>query len=262
MEMKHRLRRLSSNNLLILLIALIFLLLGVPLMGNARVMWRAGLTLVIVIAAIATERTKMVLGLGLLAAAITAPMNWLTLTLTNHHLFLISCIFEATFFATMASLILIAVVSKHLATVHSIYGAICSYLMFGLSWAMIYLGLCISPAGDWTITGLGFDVDEPGGEVAAFSQIIYFSFVTMSTLGYGDMTPETVLIRTLSWMQSVFGQFYIAVLVAWLVSEIPRRRFHDGLERRLRELERAPAESSRHSEVQPETKAGPPERPT
>jgi uncharacterized membrane protein len=62
-------------------------------------------------------------------------------------------------------------------------------------------------------------------EIAPFSEVVYFSFVTMSTLGYGDIVPETPVARTLAWMQSVLGQFYLAVLVAWLVNAIPRRRF-------------------------------------
>ena len=134
-------------------------------------------------------------------------------------------------------MILTAVIKKHLATIDSIYGAICSYLLYGLAWSMLYLGLSLSPAGDWTILGAEFDLESPRQEVSAFSQIIYFSFVTMSSLGYGDLVPSTVLVRTLSWMQSVFGQFYIAVLVAWLVSEIPRSRHHEDLEHRLNALE-------------------------
>ena len=54
----------------------------------------------------------------------------------------------------------------------------------------------------------------------AFSEMIYFSFVTMSTLGYGDIHPRTPGARTLAWMQSVLGQFYLAVLVAWIVNSI------------------------------------------
>lgn len=60
------------------------------------------------------------------------------------------------------------------------------------------------------------------GAITPYSQVAYFSFVTMSTLGYGDIVPETPLAQTLTWMQSVMGQFYLAVLVAWIVSAVPR----------------------------------------
>jgi uncharacterized membrane protein len=53
---------------------------------------------------------------------------------------------------------------------------------------------------------------------------LYFSFVTMTTLGYGDISPVSAVARTLAYMQAVFGQFYIAILVAGLVSAYISRR--------------------------------------
>ena len=50
------------------------------------------------------------------------------------------------------------------------------------------------------------------------SSWLYFSFVTLTTLGYGDITPVSATARSLSFMQAVAGQFYVAVLVAGLVS--------------------------------------------
>lgn len=46
----------------------------------------------------------------------------------------------------------------------------------------------------------------------------YFSFVTLSTLGYGDILPMTPLTRILACLEAICGQFYLAVLVAGLVS--------------------------------------------
>ena len=48
--------------------------------------------------------------------------------------------------------------------------------------------------------------------------LVYFSFTTLTTLGYGDITPVSATARSLSFMQAVAGQFYVAVLVAGLVS--------------------------------------------
>ena len=114
-------------------------------------------------------------------------------------------------------------VTKHLATVNSIYGAISAYLLIGLAWTLLYLGTARSQEGLWTIGGLPGAPDSVS-DIQLFSQFVYFSFVTMSTLGYGDLAPQTPLVQTLAWMQSVTGQFYMAVMVAWLVSEMPRRR--------------------------------------
>ena len=65
----------------------------------------------------------------------------------------------------------------------------------------------------------------------SFSQLVYFSFVTMSTLGYGDIVPRIPLAFTLTWTQSVIGQFYLAVLVARLVGVLPQSTLRTGANR-------------------------------
>jgi hypothetical protein len=60
--------------------------------------------------------------------------------------------------------------------------------------------------------------------------LTYFSFVTLTTLGYGDILPISRLARTLAWMEAVFGQLFLAVLVARLVGLMGpgRRSQHSG----------------------------------
>ncbi len=54
--------------------------------------------------------------------------------------------------------------------------------------------------------------------------MVYFSFVTLSTARYGDVSPRTSLGETVAWMESVVGQLYIAILIARLVTKLPRPR--------------------------------------
>ena len=63
-----------------------------------------------------------------------------------------------------------------------------------------------------------------GGGAQWDSEWLYFSFVTMTTLGYGDIAPVSAIARVLAYMQAVFGQFYIAILVAGLVGAYISRR--------------------------------------
>jgi len=92
-------------------------------------------------------------------------------------------------------------------------GAVCVYLLLGVIWAVAYTMLeMISPGsfGGFTpLQGRGWD-----------SEWLYFSFVTMTTLGYGDILPVSATARVLAYMQAVFGQFYVAILVAGLVSAL------------------------------------------
>ena len=67
----------------------------------------------------------------------------------------------------------------------------------------------------WPNSFAGFEV---GSRSQWNSEWLYFSFVTMTTLGFGDIAPVSALARVFAYMQAVFGQFYIAILVAGLVS--------------------------------------------
>lgn len=218
----------QKSYLVYLLVSLVFILLVVPAIEHswfATGLLRLGFTAVLISAAVATRRRKPLLILGLFAACVAAPVSWMTMFIDQPILFLSSCLLEGLFFVTMAVLILVTVMRRHLATVHSIFGAISAYLLLGLAWAVVYWGISRLDENALDLSDHVATTRIMGGkvsEVAEFSQLVYYSFVTMSTLGYGDITPRSSIVQTLAWMQSVTGQFYMAVLVAWMVSEIPR----------------------------------------
>ena len=88
--------------------------------------------------------------------------------------------------------------------------SIAAYLMMGLLWTICYQLLAqINPSA--------FEFSEPGQKMDSFNAF-YLSFVTLSTLGYGDVTPVSRGARMLAVMEAITGMFYIAVLVARLVS--------------------------------------------
>jgi voltage-gated potassium channel len=89
-------------------------------------------------------------------------------------------------------------------------GAVSIYLLLGVIWAVAYSILEMIFPGSFQ----GF---SPLADREWDSEWLYLSFVTMTTLGYGDMSPVSATARALAYMQAVFGQFYIAILVAGLV---------------------------------------------
>jgi len=92
-------------------------------------------------------------------------------------------------------------------TLDTIEGGIAIYFLTGIFWALVY-GVC-----------LYFDprfLSLPVGQ-AVFSDLIYYSFVTMTTLGYGDITPAAPFARNLAILEAAFGQLYIAVFIARLI---------------------------------------------
>lgn len=92
-----------------------------------------------------------------------------------------------------------------------IVGAICVYLLLGTLWAFLYTVVELAAPGSFA--GIG-----EFGVADWESDFVYFSFITLTTLGYGDITPVSGTARVLVYAQAVFGVFYIAVLVSSLVS--------------------------------------------
>ena len=92
-----------------------------------------------------------------------------------------------------------------------IVGAVCVYLLLGVMWSLAYNVLeYLQPDSFKGLTELVSPAWNPDW--------IYFSFVTITTLGYGEITPITQTARSLAVAEAIVGQFYIAVLVAGLVS--------------------------------------------
>ena len=88
-----------------------------------------------------------------------------------------------------------------------LYAALSAYLLAGLYFGLLY----------WVLEEIAPDAFNVAGPFSQTSAI-YFSFVTLATLGYGDIVPRTDIARGLAVVEAVGGQLFLAVLVARLVS--------------------------------------------
>ena len=93
-----------------------------------------------------------------------------------------------------------------------IAGAICVYLLLGVIWSLAYAIIAVTTPG-------AFRAPEEitAGLAGGSHAFIYFSFVTLTTLGYGDISPVAPVSQTLAWFEAVTGQLYLTILVARLV---------------------------------------------
>jgi len=91
-----------------------------------------------------------------------------------------------------------------------IVGAICIYLLMGLLWTLMYLFIAQAIPG-------AFNGVEQLVWYDNFADVAYYSYVTLTTLGYGDISPVAPIARFLVYMEAVVGVFYMAVLVASLI---------------------------------------------
>jgi len=93
---------------------------------------------------------------------------------------------------------------------NKIVGAICIYMLLGLIWAIVYLFIAEVVPGAFSGLPQAPWLDN-------FGTAVYFSFVTITTLGYGDISPALPLPRFFVYMEAIVGVFYMAILVASLI---------------------------------------------
>lgn len=95
-----------------------------------------------------------------------------------------------------------------------IMSTLCIYLIIGLLWGTGYTLLHSLSDGKAFSGAL---IDPENLQTSTLHIFNYFSMVTLTTLGYGDITPQMPEAASLCQMEAIIGQFYTAVLVAWLV---------------------------------------------
>jgi hypothetical protein len=188
-------------------------LLGVLNLPNWPIDILLGLSLIQAASAAATGRSRWVL-LGLIVAAVAVRLvgrllHWNVVVLD-----------AAAAAWTLAAMLAAASAVRYMlrpAKVGSehLYAALSAYLLVGLFFGILHYTLAAQLPGAYLVLG------QPAAP-ANFTQAaaIYYSFVTLATLGYGDIVPVSDVTRGLSILEAVGGQLYLAVLVARLVGPV------------------------------------------
>ncbi len=198
-----------------LLISLVLLLLLHPIFADVfigRVIQNIALSVVLLSAVYSVSRKKQVFAIAVLLSLPVFAGTWLAYFLENVYLTLVTWSFAIVFLALIGSIVLSDVLKSEKVTTDTIHASICVYLLIGVTWALLYSVMeGIRPESFLIEHSLVTSVSE------YIPHFLYYSFVTLTTLGYGDITPLTPLAKTLSYMEAVTGQIYIAVLIARLV---------------------------------------------
>lgn len=119
------------------------------------------------------------------------------------------------FYAWAAVLIITSLFRRQELSLDSVFGVICGYLLLGAAWGVLFSMLDTVWPGSFEVGAqLATQVKTGHSRIHLFT---YYSFITLTTVGYGDVTPLSPLARTCAWLEAVTGQFYVAVLVAGLV---------------------------------------------
>ncbi len=132
--------------------------------------------------------------------------------------------FTAIFIGFVIVMMLKAIAGAAKISRDTVAGSICVYLLIGLFWAMLYGMVEITEPGSFRVPG---DLTNADGVLIAELSFAYYSYVTLTTLGYGDITPITYRAQTLSWMEAVVGVTFMATAIALLVSQMVVGRVED-----------------------------------
>ena len=139
---------------------------------------------------------------------VTPAAEYEALEIVLHHVLM------AVFLGFAVAVILSNVRSQTAISGDDVWGAICGYLLAASLWANVYAATYVLVPGSFTI-GPGLqELAEGKRQTALFN---YFSVVTLTTMGYGDITPARPPATALAMLEAIFGQFYIAIVVAQLV---------------------------------------------
>ena len=205
--------RFSAVELLIALALLFLLFPFVEEVKGGDLIVSLLLSLVLLSAVLAVSDRKRVLLIGIVLAIPAIAGRWI-----NH--FRPDLVHPAVFLT--AALVLVAFVVVNLlrfvwrapsVNIEVLCASISAYLMLGLMWTMAYwLVDQLTPGGAFS-----FNTSAGTRSMNGFTGF-YFSFITLSTVGYGDITPVSRIARWLAALEAMIGLLYVAVLIARLVA--------------------------------------------
>ncbi len=118
-----------------------------------------------------------------------------------------------------ASLILTRLMQATKVDPGNILDTISLYMAIGFLWAYVYYFM-------YFYDNLAFSIKSNSDHL--FTEFLYYSFVTLTTLGYGDITPLTGSAKIMAVIEAIIGQFYVAVVVTYLLSLLINYRFEKG----------------------------------
>ena len=118
------------------------------------------------------------------------------------------------FFLFVTLVILHRILTTRTVTKDTIFGAVCVYLLFAYLWGILYLITALGVPGSFAT----FYPDTAALGTIEYGDAMYFSFVTITTCGYGDLIPVGNASRSLAMLEAATGVLFIATFVARLVA--------------------------------------------
>ena len=176
------------------------------------------LSCILVVGIFTLQNSRALFGVGIGLAAIAILFTVADVFVPqNDTLMLLLLVDILIFFCISITLAVRNLFNEGPITINRLLGGICIYILLGMCWSIVYRFLIVWQPDSFA--GLATHTADS----AIFWDMIYFSFVTLTTLGYGDITPTQPIARSLAYTEALTGQLFIAILIGTLVGNIAGR---------------------------------------
>lgn len=209
--------RMMSGYFSQLLVSLILLFIFRPYDRGPVYMavWEGLLVVVFLSAIFNCDHTKKIKVVSTCLAAPALLFEWMNYIYPHRTFALLFLIFMIIFVAVTTASIIKRVVINARVRMETLRGVVCAYFMVAFGFAFTFYFLELTMPGSFLFSN--FDVHGVKHTVL-LSEMMYFSFVTLLCIGYGDITAFKDVAQTFAILEGIIGQFYIAILVSRLVA--------------------------------------------
>jgi voltage-gated potassium channel Kch len=210
----------SLTVLLVMVVITVFVLYPLIDLGLISGLWsNFFLMLTLVSGIVAVSANAVSKGVAVFCVAANFLLRWVADAQQSVNLSSLSAFFSLLFVGIVAATVTAQAFREGRITAHRICGAVVVYLLLGLMWSFAYHLIALQFPGAFSLSAL---LEPDTGSLQA--KLTYFSFVTLTTVGYGDITAVHPVARPLVILEALTGQLFPAILIARLVSlEIAHR---------------------------------------
>jgi hypothetical protein len=202
------------TGLLIFTLGYLIVLNSLSEFSFGRLLARLFFSLIIVAGVLTTFKQRWLHGFAIVLAVASLGLNWVEQIRPGGALTTLNAGLSLIYLGFLLAMVAVQVFGEGPVTGHRIRGAILVYLLLGGLWALLYQVVALTiPQAFRLPEGMA------GGDPDALQRLMtYFSFITLTTTGYGDITPVHPVARTLTMLEALVGQLYPAITLARLVS--------------------------------------------
>jgi len=171
-----------------------------------------GFSVLLVSGVALVAKNRMTRGLVAGSAGVALIIHWTQHVVPGTGLSMMSAFSSLCFLGILAGVVFREVLNKGPITLHRVQGAVAVYLLLGLIWAFAYDMVLLSAPDAFHSSELTVQ------HKTVTPPLIYFSVMTLTTVGYGDITPIHPMARALAMLEAVIGQLFPVILIARLVA--------------------------------------------